>query len=78
MSLSEPAITFGTRVAVADCSLPGRVNMVWQSRSPVVGSPIVLYYRVQFPPRSPFVGDWAVFRQGELTPITTTNPPPQP
>ena len=25
-----------------------------------------VYYRVQFPPRSPFIGDWAIYRQGEL------------
>jgi len=24
------------------------------------------FYRVQFPPRSPFIGDWAVYRTGEL------------
>jgi hypothetical protein len=23
-------------------------------------------YCVQFPPRSPFIGDWAVYRAGEL------------
>jgi hypothetical protein len=27
-----------------------------------------VFYRVQFPPRSPFIGDWAVYRQGELAP----------
>ena len=25
-----------------------------------------VYYRVQFPPRSPFIGDWAVYRAGEI------------
>ena len=24
------------------------------------------YFRVQFPPRSPFIGDWAVYRTGEI------------
>ena len=24
------------------------------------------YFRVQFPPRSPFIGDWAVYRAGEI------------
>jgi hypothetical protein len=25
-----------------------------------------VYFRVQFPPRSPFIGDWAVYRAGEI------------
>ena len=25
-----------------------------------------VYYRVQFPARSPFIGDWAVCRAGEI------------
>ena len=25
-----------------------------------------VYFRVKFPPRSPFIGDWAVYRTGEL------------
>jgi hypothetical protein len=25
-----------------------------------------VYYRVQFPPRSPFIGDWAVYRADEI------------
>jgi hypothetical protein len=29
-------------------------------------SRITLYFRVQFPPRSPFIGDWAVYRAGEI------------
>jgi hypothetical protein len=28
--------------------------------------PTSVYFRVQFPPRSPFIGDWAVYRAGEL------------
>ena len=28
--------------------------------------PTFVYFRVQFPPRSPFIGDWAVYRAGEI------------
>jgi len=54
-------ITFGSRVTACDCRLTGRVNMVWR-----VNVAPLRYYRVQFPPRSPFIGDWAVYRHGEL------------
>lgn len=78
--MPEQLITFGSRVTACDCLMVGRVNMVWrverrpparldqqdQSGGPVVRSPVVLYYRVQFPPRSPFIGDWAVYRTGEI------------
>jgi hypothetical protein len=55
-----PPITFGSRVTACDCLLAGRVSMVW------VLADGRIYYRVQFPPRSPFIGDWAVYRQNEL------------
>jgi len=78
--MPKELITFGSRVTACDCLMVGRVNMVWrverrsparidqqdQSRGPVVRSPVVLYFRVQFPPRSPFIGDWAIYRSGEL------------
>ena len=32
------------------------------------------YFRVQFPPRSPFIGDWAVYRTGELA-LVIEQPP---
>ena len=54
-------ITFGSCVLACDCRMAGRVNMVWH-----VSVPPLRYYRVQFPPRSPFIGDWAVYRHGEL------------
>jgi len=54
----------------------GRVNMVWRhpsltgvgegGRRPDEGQPGLTYFRVQFPPRSPFIGDWAVYRTGEI------------
>jgi len=60
----------------------GRAKMVWKvrqcvpsaraqgeiphssSRPPIQASTV--FYRVQFPPRSPFIGGWAVYRAGEL------------
>jgi hypothetical protein len=60
-------ITFGSRVTACDCLLPGRVNMVWRQGTRI-------YYRVQFPPRSPFIGDWAVYRQGEIA-LVINQPP---
>jgi len=59
-------ITFGSRVTACDCLLPGRVSMVWRGQR--------VYYRVQFPPRSPFIGDWAVYRQGEIA-LVIEQPP---
>ena len=65
-------ITFGSRVTACDCLLTGRVSMVWvladghrSSSQPKIQSAKV-YFRVHFPPRSPFIGDWAVYRQGEI------------
>jgi hypothetical protein len=69
--MPEQLITFGSRLTACDCLLTGHVSMVWrveyrpparldqqdQSRGPIVRSPVVLYYRVQFAPRSPFIGD---------------------
>jgi hypothetical protein len=55
-----PPITFGSRVTACDCLLTGRVSMVW------VLPDGRIYYRVQFPPRSPFLGDWTVYRQNEI------------
>jgi len=40
----------------------GRVNMVW----PAAGhAHPTIYYRANFPPGSPFVDDWAAFREGD-------------
>ena len=74
--MPEQLITFGSRVTACDCLMVGRVNMVWRtpsltwptSRGSVRprGSPGMTYFRVQFPPRSPFIGDWAVYRTGEI------------
>jgi len=65
-------ITFGSRVTACDCLLTGRVSMVWvladghhSSSHPKIRTAKV-YFRVHFPPRSPFIGDWAVYRQGEI------------
>jgi hypothetical protein len=57
--MPEQLITFGSRVTACDCLMVGRVNMVWRV-------PPAPYFRVQFPPRSPFIGDWAVYRTGEI------------
>ena len=32
----------------------------------VLCPPSSVYFRVQFPPRSPFIGDWAVYRADEI------------
>jgi hypothetical protein len=61
-----PIIREGDRVFSADCHLPGRVERIYRASD---GTP---YYRVQFPPGSPFVGgdhtqDWAIFRLHELS-----------
>jgi hypothetical protein len=61
-------ITFGSRVTTCDCLLTGRISMVWKSppdlRPPAAG--FWPYYRVHFPPRSPFLDDWAVYRAHEV------------
>jgi hypothetical protein len=70
-------ITFGSRVTACDCQLPGRVTMVWpvlRSLGEGGRSTTTCYYRVQFPPRSSFIGDWAVYRQGEIA-LVIDHPP---
>ena len=64
-------ITFGSRVTACDCLLPGRVSMVWHVAASRAAN---IYYRVQFPPRSPFIGDWAVYRHGEIA-LVIEQPP---
>jgi hypothetical protein len=54
--------------------LSGRVSMVWRVPITHHASSIGLYYRVQFPPGSPFIGDWAVYRQGEIA-LLIEHPP---
>jgi len=50
-----------------DCLMVGRVNMVWRVPPTSDLRPLTsVYFRVQFPSRSPFIGDWAVYRHGEL------------
>ena len=66
--------TFGSRVTASDCLLPGRVSMVWRVPITHHASRITFYYRVQFPPRSPFIGDWAVYRHGEIA-LVIDHPP---
>ena len=58
-------ITHGSYVRACDCTLRGRVNMVY---------PTALHgrwFRVQFPPRSPFLDDWTLYHETELAPYTT-------
>ena len=63
----QATITFGSRVTSCDCLMVGRVNMVWRVPTSDLGPPTAaVYFRVQFPPRSPFIGDWAVYRTGEI------------
>lgn len=72
-------ITIGSRVTACDCLLPGRISMVWRvprGRDPDLRPPtsVLRFYRVQFPPHSPFIGDWAVYRQGEIA-LVIEQPP---
>ena len=66
--MPKELITFGSRVTACDCLMVGRVNMVWRVPPTSDLRPLTsaVYFRVQFPPRSPFLGDWAVYRTGEL------------
>jgi len=62
----ENHITFGSRVTACDCLMTGRVNMVWTVAASRESAAVRHYYRVRFPPRSPFIGDWTVYRHGEI------------
>jgi len=53
-------LLWGDRVTTCDCLLTGRVNFIWHTPAGAY------YYRVQFPPGSPFIDDWAVYRQNEV------------
>ena len=64
--MPEQLITFGSRVTACDCLMVGRVNMVWTVAASRESAAVRHYFRVQFPPRSPFIGDWAVYRTGEI------------
>jgi hypothetical protein len=59
-------ITFGSRVTACDCLLTGRVNTVWTVAASRESAAVRHYFCVQFPPCSPFIDDWAVYRHGEI------------
>jgi hypothetical protein len=71
-------ITFGSHVTTCDCRITGRVNMIWPPPKVQNPTPSALknwpYYRVQFPPCSPFLDDWAVYRAHEIA--LRIEPPP--
>ena len=68
-------LTFTSRVVDPITGATGRVNMVWPAAGP---DQATTYYRVVFPPGSPFVDDWTVFREGELTPAPPEAEAPKP
>ena len=69
-------IQFGSHVTTCDCLLTGRITMIWHS--PPIPKPQTsyprTYFRVQFPPRSPFLDDWAVYRAHEVA-LLNESPP---
>ena len=70
-------IQFGSRVTTCDCLLTGRVTMIWPLPATHHPPPITHhfpYFRVQFPPRSPFLDDWAVYRAHEVA-LLNESPP---
>ena len=69
--MNHPPIGFGTKVTTCDCLMTGRVNGIWVLH---LKPRPKTYYRVQFPPLSPFIDDWAIYREGEIAP-RVDNPP---
>ena len=66
---SLPVVRWGDRVAVCDCARPGRVTFIWDIPPEArARNPAPKYYRVEFAMGSPFIGDYAIYRAGELTP----------
>lgn len=51
----------GDPVTACDTPLRGRITMAYGKQNGTA------YFRVQFPARSPFLDDWAVYREHELT-----------
>lgn len=64
-----PVPTWNDRVITCD-GLHGRISFVWKPFSPLSTLHSPLFYRVSFPPRSPYFDDWAVYRQQEVTVLT--------
>ena len=69
IAVTQSPLTWGSRVTTCDCLMPGRINTVWK-----VGAPPATYFRVQFPPGSPFISDWAVYRDHEVALIIERPP----
>ena len=65
--MTPPLFKEGDRVTACDCLMTGRISRVWKSQPSTLNPQ--LFYRVQFPPRSPFIDDWAVYREHELAEI---------
>jgi len=63
-------IAFGSPVTTCDCLLTGRVTMIWFVPPPDART----YYRIQFPPHSPFLDDWAVYRAHEVAAVIESPP----
>lgn len=59
--------TWNDKVTTCD-ALTGRISFVWKSHQlSTINPQLSLYYRVSFPPGSPYFDDWAVYRQTEVT-----------
>lgn len=58
---SIPMLQHGSFVRACDCTLRGRINMVYATSRG-------RFFRVQFPPRSPFFDDWTLYAESELAP----------
>ena len=74
-------IAFGSPVTTCDCLLTGRVTMIWfvpprapRPQTPVQTPDARTYYRIQFPPHSPFLDDWAVYRAHEVAAVIESPP----
>lgn len=50
----------GDPVSACDCPLPGRITASYGKQNGHA------YFKVQFPPGSPFLDDWAVYREPDL------------
>lgn len=58
--------TWNSRVRTCD-GLTGRISFVWRVHQPSTINHQRFYYRVSFPPGSPYFDDWTVYRQFEVT-----------
>jgi len=58
--------TWNDRVTTCD-NLSGRISFVWTTKPNTPDAKSKTYYRISFPPGSPYFDDWAVYRESEIT-----------